>query len=472
MKLHGPTGLHNTQLSGTASYLRRGMSVESVVQQWVEHTQNAVEGDPEAAKWSWAKERTDIERECFDWIKKNPELSSSLPDHLQGPFNRLHRDGRSPYFALSNGKWEVRARDALAEDTSESGPRIRFKLHAFADIHLGQEQPYYVDELIPKGAIVVIWGRPKCLKSFWTLDLCMHVASGWEYRDRYTEQATVVYCAFEGAHGFKKRIAALRVKYGLTSDHAAPFFLMAAQTNLIQDSKLLIADIAYQLGEQKPGIVVLDTLNKSLFGSESKDEDMGSYLRAAEAIKDRFGCSVIIVHHCGHDDTRPRGHSSLPGGLDTQIAIKRTESIVTATVEMMRDGPEDTQITSAAEVVDVGMDQAGKIISSLVIVPTDEAPVGVNRGWPKALAILAEAIGKAIRDHGEDFEPDEGGVVRAVDHNWARDAFLKVYVGDAQDTATSRDRMAWKRGLKQAQENGLVKVQRSATGRLLLWLAR
>jgi RecA-family ATPase len=70
------------------------------------------------------------------------------------------------------------------------------------------------------------------------------------------------------------------------------------------------------LGDVKPAAVVLDTLNKSLFGSENKDVDMGAYVRAAEAIRDIFLCVVIIVHHCGYDETRPRGHSSLPGAVD------------------------------------------------------------------------------------------------------------------------------------------------------------
>ena len=54
--------------------------------------------------------------------------------------------------------------------------------------------------------------------------------------------------------------------------------------------------------------MVLDTLNKSLIGSESKDVDMSAYLRAAEAIRDAFGCVVIIVHHCGPDDQTTRSY--------------------------------------------------------------------------------------------------------------------------------------------------------------------
>ena len=118
---------------------------------------------------------------------------------------------------------------------------------------------------------------------------------------------------------------------------------MPGQANLITEHRLLISDVAEQLGAINPVVVVLDTLNKSLVGSENKDVDMGAYVRAAEAVRDKFGCVVVIVHHCGYDDTRPRGHSSLPGAVDAQLAVARNEEVVTVTVEMMRDGSEDLQ---------------------------------------------------------------------------------------------------------------------------------
>src|SRR5262249_17383502 len=94
----------------------------------------------------------------------------------------------------------------------------RFRLVAFDDMRHGLEQLYLVDELIPVAGLVDIWGKPKCFKSFWVLDLMFHVAIGWEYRDRSVQQGTVVYCAFEGAHGYKKRIEAIRRHYELEDE--------------------------------------------------------------------------------------------------------------------------------------------------------------------------------------------------------------------------------------------------------------
>ena len=163
----------------------------------------------------------------------------------------------------------------------------------------GVEPLYLIDELVPVRGLVDIWGKPKCFKSFVTLDMMLHVSLGWEYHDRSVRQGAVVYCAFEGAHGYKKRVEALRRHYEIAEDTHVPLYIMPGQANLIKDHVRLIADLKARAGGSDTGAVVLDTLNKSLIGSESKDIDMSAYLRAAEAIRDAFGCVVIIVHHCG-----------------------------------------------------------------------------------------------------------------------------------------------------------------------------
>ena len=51
-----------------------------------------------------------------------------------------------------------------------------------------------------------------------------------------------------------------------------PFFLEPVTLDLVKDHKKLIAVIETTLGESRRGAVVLDTLNRSLAGSESSTE--------------------------------------------------------------------------------------------------------------------------------------------------------------------------------------------------------
>ena len=129
------------------------------------------------------------------------------------------------------------------------------------------------------------------------------------------------------------------------------------------------------LGKVNPVAVVLDTLNRSLRGSELNDEDMTAYIRAADAIREAFACAVIIVHHCGVDGSRPRGHTSLTGAADAQLAVRRDAADnVTVTVEYAKDGPQGDNVVSHLEVVDVGLDEDGEPITSCVIVPIEAPP--------------------------------------------------------------------------------------------------
>jgi hypothetical protein len=251
--------------------------------------------------------------------------------------------------------------------------RLRFELTRFNAVLVSSTAFYLIKGLIPRGGLVIVWGPPKCGKSFWTFDLAMHVALGISYRGRRVQQGAVVYLALEGGYGFRARIEAFRKTYG---DTDAPFFLMTDRVDLVKDHKALIAAIRAQIGADVPVLVVIDTLNRSLAGSESKDEDMAAYIRAADTIREAFDCAVIVVHHSGVDATRPRGHTSLVGAADAQHSVARdAANNIVVTVQWMKDGPEGDVIVSALEQVELGLDDDGDPITSCVIVPIDGQPV-------------------------------------------------------------------------------------------------
>ena len=254
---------------------------------------------------------------------------------------------------------------------SGSAAKARFDLVPFDQLRPGNEVIYLVKGLIPRTGLVLIWGPPKCGKSFWTFDTFMHVALGWLYRGRRVLQGPVVYCAFEGASGYRARAEAFRLRFLYEHNDSIPFYLVAAKMVFLADHTALIESIRAQLGGQTPVAVVLDTLNRSIGGKED-DEHMAGYISAADAVREAFDCGVAIVHHCGVDEKRPRGHTSLTGAVDAQLAVKRdaAENIVVE-VEWMKDGPEGDQIVSRLEQVEVGTDEDGEPITSCVVVPVE-----------------------------------------------------------------------------------------------------
>jgi hypothetical protein len=267
-----------------------------------------------------------------------------------------------------------------AAKKAEAVPKQFIKLIPFEQIKLSPDcRPYRVKGLIPTEGITVVWGPPKSGKSFAVFDMCMHIALGWEYRGRRVHQGSVVYCSFEGQAGLAQRIEAFRQKHLAEDCEIVPFVAQTMALDLVRQVDDLISSIT--ASNITPAVVTLDTLNRSLKGSENSDEDMGNYIKAADRIWDAFGCAVIIIHHCGVDGTRPRGHTSLGGAVAAQLACSRDRNNnVNLKVEWMKDGDSEGEVvTSRLEKVEVGEDADGDLITSCIVLPAETVSEAARR---------------------------------------------------------------------------------------------
>jgi hypothetical protein len=286
----------------------------------------------------------------------------------------------------------------------------------------------------------------------------MHSALAWDYRGRRVQHGAVVYLALEGGKGFEARIEAFRQRHLREEPDEVPFFLIADALNLVKDHPELIDCIRLQAKGNLPVAVVIDTLNRSLTGSESDDEDMAAYIRAADAIRHAFGCVVIIVHHCGVDATRPRGHTSLIGAVDAQLAVKRdpAENII-VTVERMKDGPEGETIVSKLEAVEVGTHMDGDPITSCVVVPVDGSAIRTasTRKLSDRQRLALDVLADCAVDRGSPPPQSFGlpsGLV-AVDVNAWRD---EVYSRGVLDREAKSPREDFRRVKNSLQARGLI----------------
>jgi AAA domain/ABC transporter substrate binding protein len=152
--------------------------------------------------------------------------------------------------------------------------------------------------------------------------------------------------------------------------------------------------------EDAPKLVVIDTLNRTLVGSENRPEDMAKFIRAADAIRVTFGCAVVVIHHCGVDGTRPRGHTSLAGADDCQIAVSRDSSgLIKVEVEHLKDGIAAPPFACRLQNVEIGTLDDGTTGTSCVVVPAELTPAASAKGkrditanQQRFLDILADAI--------------------------------------------------------------------------------
>jgi AAA domain len=330
----------------------------------------------------------------------------------------------------------------------------RLTFTRFSDVKMPTTSRYLVKGVIPNVGMVVVWGPPKCGKSFFVFDMVAHVAAGWEYRGRRVKQCPVVYFALEGQEGFTGRIEAFRLEHGAPD---IPFFLSSDRIVLPQDGAAVVKSIREQFPEVRPGIVVLDTLNRSIAGSENDPADMGSYVRAADMIREAFDCVVIIIHHCGVEGARPRGHTSLTGASDAQLAVKRDPAgnIVT-TVEFMKDGPEGDEIVSSLERVTVGTDDDGEAMTSCIVRDTEKSAIKDKQKVTGAASIALRILHDTLAEAGEmpspnNHIPPNTRTIR--EETWRSNC----YAGMSQDDTTPAARQkAFVRASNKLQERNLI----------------
>ncbi len=187
---------------------------------------------------------------------------------------------------------------------------------------------------------------------------------------------------------------------------------------------------------------------------------MSAYVRACDKLREEFKCAVIVVHHCGTNDQRPRGHTSLTGAADAQIEVKRDKAgNIAVTVEYMKDGAEGDKIVSRLVVVKLGSDEDGEPITSCIVEPSEQ-PAQSSR--PKALSgqagIALRLLENALADAGEpppntEYFPAGGSVVPLpLWRSYCRKGGLAE--GDSEETFKT----AWKRVRQKLQSGGYIGV--------------
>jgi hypothetical protein len=279
-------------------------------------------------------------------------------------------------------------------------PDTGIPLTPFNQIRLTTSRRDLVKGLLPAEGVCMAWGPYSCGKTFVLTDMMLHVARGRPYRDRSVKQGAVIYCAFEGASGMEARLEAYRQNFLNEMDEAdIPFYLCTIQLDLVRDQRKLIEAIRLTIGENHLAACALDTLNRSLAGSENSDQDMGDYFKACDAIREAFATCVIAVHHSGYDDKHARGHTSFCCNAKAVLSIKRDAlENITLTVEKMKDGPAGESVTSRLKQVVVGEDDEGDDITSCIVLEAEPAATSASTRGPKLtpnqntyLTILIEA---------------------------------------------------------------------------------
>lgn len=147
-------------------------------------------------------------------------------------------------------------------------------------------------------------------------------------------------------------------------------------------------------------------------------------------------------------------------------------------VRKLRGAPTGAQIPFKPHIVDLGPDESGEPITTLVI-EWDPEVAGPKKteggaGWPRTLRVFQQALLSALDDHGRVDRPfPDGPVVRLVDREHVRQEFYRRLSvdGDSETKRQNARRQAFSRNVKDAQERQLIGIV-VPSDVTLLWIAQ
>lgn len=246
--------------------------------------------------------------------------------------------------------------------------------------------------------------QPGGFKSFVALDWSCHVATGKEWRGRKTKKAPVVYVLAEGKGNFRKRVQAWITRNGVTPDqlYVLPVAVQArGKDKTVSEEWRELVELVKEI---QPGLVVLDTQARLTVGmEENNNTEMGVWVKAVDALKEAVNACVLVVHHTGRNGGDARGGSALDGAQDAEWRVDRKahKLAMTLSCDKNKDGDDRTAIDFVMDVVNVGTDEDGATITSLVLGEAKEhnAFTDAQEADKEGLdAILARGGGIRCRD--------------------------------------------------------------------------
>ena len=185
---------------------------------------------------------------------------------------------------------------------------------------------WLVKNLIPQDAMGMLFGASGTFKSFIAIDLCLSVAHGVDWTKHRTATGGVVYVAAEGGAGVARRIDAWHKACG--AEFPKNFHICRVPLLLSAKDEIGALRKAIAALPQIPALVVVDTLSQTFSGDENSSSDIGAYLRTINSeIRAAFNCTVLVIHHTGHNATeRPRGSSAITANVDFLIGCYRADA--------------------------------------------------------------------------------------------------------------------------------------------------
>ena len=240
------------------------------------------------------------------------------------------------------------------------------------DLTLAPPMEWLIKGVLPRAELGVLFGASGSGKTFVALDLAFSIARGIAWRERRTTRGRVVIIAAEGAGGIGKRGEAYS-RYHDFDLRGVDLHIIPAAPNFLDNDD--ISEVMAEINNIGPiDVVIIDTFAQVTPGAnENTSEDMGRALANLKLVHGATGAMNLVVAHAGKDLSKGvRGWSGLKAAADVQIEVVRHENGEREIIlEKMKDGEDGIRWPFRLEVVEIGIDNDGDIITSCVAVPAE-----------------------------------------------------------------------------------------------------
>jgi KaiC/GvpD/RAD55 family RecA-like ATPase len=297
-----------------------------------------------------------------------------------------------------------------------------------------------VKGLIEIGTAALIVGLPGCGKTFLALDLALSVASGLPFLGHKVIRGRVIYVAAEAGKSIRNRVAAWHQEHDADEvDFAAvvsPVDLGHHTQHKESGATVLLRAIEESGGAD---VMIIDTVSRALAGAnENSPDDMGAFVYVLDKLREKLGCTIIVVHHLGKDASRgARGHSLLYGAVDTELIIEKRDDASVITNTKQRDMELAEEKAFVLRSVQLGLDQDGDPVTSCVVDLADYVPPKKEKEPTGNTKSMLDVLVNLVATHGQLMECGMRGVQVEV---WRKAVEEGIFSGQ------KNARSSWKRG--------------------------
>ena len=236
----------------------------------------------------------------------------------------------------------VKATPPLAVEPEPAQPEETQDIYPLYDEAYLMAMPpveWMIDGVLTKHGFSVMYGAPGAGKSFIAIDMALCMAHGLPWHGRETNAGAVLYIAGEGVAGLGKRVKAHKLHNEIEGNGSLKVLPVAVDMMDQESVEKLLRTIDSL--NAKFSCLVIDTVARSMTGEENSATDMSAFIRGCDAIKHHTGCGLLAIHHAGKDASRGinsmRGSSALAGAADTVLAVGKSETIVSLSMEKQKD---------------------------------------------------------------------------------------------------------------------------------------